>query len=216
MALADFFTVFSVATFAVYASQRIHMRQADDAIKVDKQVRTLADKLADRLQYYGIAVGKPGPDMAIELDEALLFKSGDYTIKDPSVLKTIRKALSDVKPEWNNNFVLIIRGHTDSVPVNTTKSPKPRYRDNLELSRFRAEEVEKQLAMDGIHPPDFQVVAEGVGEFEPVVANCKSGALTVCTSKGDYLDEQQLGKNRRIELRFGVFSGNAPRKILRP
>lgn len=209
IAIADFFTVFSVATFAVYTTQRIRMRRADDAIQVDSQVRTLVNTLAERLRVHGIPVNEPGPDMAIELPEISLFDSGEFRIKDRSNLQKIALALRDVQKTWRQNFVLIVRGHTDSRPPRLN----PWYRNNLELSRLRAQEVEKNLAYAGIHPPEFQVVAEGVGPAEPIVVNCRSGTRIDCLSQQDYLLSEQLKRNRRIELRFGVFSGNAAHEI---
>lgn len=204
IALADFFTVFSVATFGVYAAQRNRMLKAEAVIRVDRQVSNLAKQLAERLQAHGIAVDKPDENMAIQLPAVLLFESGDWIIKSPSAIDKIVAALKDVQKEWRGNFVLVIRGHTDSVPPKRTA----KYHDNLELSRWRAEAMAISLAKTGISPPSFQVVAEGVGEFEPVIPNCRSGVRVKCLSKSDFLENDELSKNRRIELRFGVFSGN--------
>jgi outer membrane protein OmpA-like peptidoglycan-associated protein len=119
-------------------------------------------------------------------------------------LENIAAALQDVQQVWNRNFILVVRGHTDSRP------PKRflLYRDNLELSELRARAVEKSLAASGIRPPQFQIVAQGMGDTEPHVANCRSGALIHCLSPDDYRSSGDLERNRRIELRFGVFSGN--------
>ncbi len=205
IALADFFTVFSLATFALYSSQRARLNQIQNTITFDNQVRELAESLAERLRHYGLQVGDPGPNMAINLPEVLLFDSGQFTIKDPSNLAKIALALKDVRRKWNRNFILVVRGHTDSRPPRT----RLLYRDNQELSEFRARAVEKSLVGSGIGPPEFQIVAQGLGEAEPLVPNCRNGIRIVCGAPGNFLDSDQLGKNRRIELRFGVFSGNA-------
>lgn len=209
IAIADFFTVFSVATFAVYTTQRIRMKQADNVINVDRQVRNLAEAVAKRLRYYGISAKDPGADMAIELPEVTLFEDSKWEINDQSNLEKIAHALQDVQQQWNKNFMLVVRGHADSRPPSDTAP----YRSNLQLSEWRAQTVETSLASRGIRPPQFQIVAEGVGESEPVLANCRGGALIRCTSNRDYKDADQLKRNRRIELRFGVFSGNLPTVI---
>src|SRR4051794_23240265 len=89
IALADFFAVFSLSIFAIYLSQEARLRQIDHVINVDRQVRTLADTLTERLRVHGINVDDPGPNMAIELPEVLLFESGKYSIRSQSSLESI-------------------------------------------------------------------------------------------------------------------------------
>ena len=63
--------------------------------------------------------------------------------------------------------------------------------------------------------PDAPMVggaAAGVGQEEPAVDNCRGPSLkrrAHCASDLEILDEFEIAKNRRIELKFGHFSGNA-------
>ena len=54
----------------------------------------------------------------------------------------------------------------------------------------------------------FHVLAEGVGEYEPIVDNCERDYLQRprwnCTP---LLPPDELEQNRRIELRFAIFPG---------
>jgi len=67
------------------------------------------------------------------------------------------------------------------------------------------------LAANGVSAPAFQIAAQGVGQEEPIVDNCTGESPTPRA----YCQEDQirapaeLARNRRIELRFGFFSGNA-------
>jgi outer membrane protein OmpA-like peptidoglycan-associated protein len=211
IALADFFTALSLTAFALYASHRA----MSGAIPVDFQVRRLALDLVGRLQYRGIQASQPGSDVSIVLPEVLLFNSGDFHINDRSNLAKIADALKDVQSDWHRNFVLVIIGHTDSKPPIIRCSnyhPCP-YRDNLALSQLRAQEVRDTLRTYGIHSPEFQVAAEGVGPAQPLVPNCRNGVRIDCGSDDNYVDVAFRAKNRRIELRFGVFSGNTSKTV---
>jgi chemotaxis protein MotB len=59
------------------------------------------------------------------------------------------------------NWILRVDGHTDSVPIATS-----RYPSNWELSSARAISVIKFLINNGIHPD--RLAATGFGEFQPL------------------------------------------------
>jgi chemotaxis protein MotB len=115
----------------------------------------------------------------------VLFPSGSEIINDAG--RTEMKKLADAIIELQReippeiNWVLRVDGHTDNVPVSTTR----RYRDNWELSSARATSVVKFLIENGV--PANRLVAAGFGEFQPL--------------DGTDTDEART-RNRRIELKL--------------
>ncbi len=90
-------------------------------------------------------------------------------------LKDIAKKIPP-KIEW----VLRVDGHTDSVPIKTSRFPS-----NWELSTARAISVVKYLVSQGIQPTNL--AATGFGEFQPIDPRS---------------DEIANRRNRRIELKL--------------
>ena len=85
-----------------------------------------------------------------------------------------------VKIPKNIDWILRVDGHTDQIPIRTT-----RFRSNWELSTARAISVVKFLVQRGISPTNL--AATGFGEFQPI----------------DPRDtEEAYIRNRRIELKL--------------
>lgn len=209
MAFADFFGALALLIFAVYIASRPPAAKDDghveELIRIDKEVKTLAAEIGEELRKRGIDVPVPDDNVAIVLPELLLFESGRYEVRDPQKALQVAAALRAVQDRWRRNFVLVIQGHTDARPPR----PNHEYSDNLELSRLRARAVEHYLTRMGVAPPRFQVVSQGVGPAHPVVPNCRSRSDAIdCAGPADFRSAEALAPNRRIELRFGVFSGN--------
>jgi outer membrane protein OmpA-like peptidoglycan-associated protein len=210
--MADFFAAIAVVSFALYAS---HRSRADQVIRIQNDVRELAERLRDELRKAGIPAQTRDEDLSIVLPSILFFESGRAEIRDSSNLTKVAEALKRVQDSWRENFVLVIQGYTDSRP------PKPgaAFRDNLELSRWRAQAVEKHLDQNGVRPPRFQLVSQGMGANKPVVKNCVDDNWIECGSLQRFRPSEELEENRRIELKFGVFTGNdqgAARKVESP
>jgi outer membrane protein OmpA-like peptidoglycan-associated protein len=201
VAVADFFTAIAVISFALYAS---HRSKTEQVIRIQDDVRQLAERLRTELQRNGIPAETRSEDLAIVLPSLLFFESGKAEIRDTSNITKVAAALKNVKDNWRDNFVLVIQGYTDSRPP----LPNAAFRDNLELSRWRAQAVEEQLDRNGVRPPQFQLVSQGMGANNPVVNNCLTSGPIECGSIQNYHIAPDLERNRRIELKFGVFTGN--------
>lgn len=113
----------------------------------------------------GITVNAP---IFFKIGEAELLKSA-YTLMD-----IIVKALK------NMEFNILVEGHTDDLPINTS-----RFRNNWDLSTSRASAVVSYMIQKGINP--MRLTAAGYAEFYPLVAN---------TSKAN------RAKNRRVEIKI--------------
>ena len=114
----------------------------------------------------------------------ILFDSGSVDIQTSGrvalslIAKTIIDLIDEIPTELN--WVLQIDGHTDKVPIATSKFPS-----NWELSHARALEVVKFFIGQGI--PAERLSANGYGEYQPI---------NLGSSRED------LKQNRRIELKI--------------
>ena len=114
----------------------------------------------------------------------ILFESGSIEIQSSGrvALSLIAKTISDLIDEIPTelNWVLQIDGHTDKVPISTSKFPS-----NWELSHARALEVVKFFIGQGV--PADRLSANGYGEYQPI-------------NLGD--TREDLKQNRRMELKI--------------
>jgi flagellar motor protein MotB len=201
IAFADFFVALSVVAIALYGFQQ------QQNFRITEPVKQLAEQLAGELKGLGVDVKYDKGSAALTMPDTFLFESGGYTLRDPVKLGAIASALRNVAGDWHGGFVLVIRGHTDAYPP----SRDARFRTNLELSALRARAMQEALGREGIVAPRFQIATQGVGEFEPHVDNClgRSPVMRVkCEAGAEFRSKEELQPNRRIELRFGFFSGN--------
>jgi len=119
----------------------------------------------------------------ISLAANALFPTGSDQFSDKG-LKALNKIGAVLKASGRK---LIIQGHTDNQPINTTRFPS-----NWELSAARATRIVRYLiSRQGINPS--QIVAVAYGEHKPVASNDT---------------EQGRAKNRRIEIM--MVTGAAP------
>lgn len=114
----------------------------------------------------------------------VLFATGSADLGEAgqSQLDRLAKALADVSERIPKdlNWVLRVDGHTDRVPIATTRFPS-----NWELSSARAISVVRFLIGRGI--PAERLVAAGFGENHPIDAG---------------KDETAMRRNRRIEFKL--------------
>jgi len=117
--------------------------------------------------------------VTITLGEALFFASGSDVLQ-PSAIPIINRIAEKLKQVNKPGLALSIEGHTDDQKV----SGANRFRDNWELSFFRAKAVLAYIQSQNIFPPDNLNVA-GYAEFHPVAPNT--------TAEG-------RARNRRVDL----------------
>jgi chemotaxis protein MotB len=116
----------------------------------------------------------------INLPAKLLFKEGQAVITNPDAILFLRR-VALIIAQLPQDIEVSVRGHTDNSPVGSSS----RFKDNWELSSFRAVSVLKQLVKNGVSPK--KIHGAGFGEYRPVATNStKEGRL----------------KNRRVEIRF--------------
>lgn len=114
----------------------------------------------------------------VSLEEKLLFGSGSYSVaaKGQDALKKLAGVL-----EQNPDIQILIEGHTDNVPINSTSNLMI---DNWDLSVKRATSIVRIL-LDNSSIDPTRLTAAGRGEFLPIADN------TITEGKQ---------KNRRTEI----------------
>ncbi|GAA0876906.1 OmpA family protein [Wandonia haliotis] len=98
----------------------------------------------------------------ISMSDKLLFKSGSASVenKGQEALGIVARVL-----EKNQDFDILIEGHTDNVPIKTAQ-----YADNWDLSVARATSIVRILAGKYNLDPK-RLTASGKGEFSPRASN---------------------------------------------
>ena len=138
----------------------------------------LASALQDELQRGSVALRQRGNKLTLALASGDLFAQGDATMTPAgtSLLERIGAALQQFR-----NQRIEVAGHTDSIPVRIDNR-RP-FRDNLELSRARAQHASQTLIDSGLGADRIKTV--GYAATKPLASNK--------TAEG-------RSKNRRVEI----------------
>jgi chemotaxis protein MotB len=108
-----------------------------------------------------VTIKKDTRGVLIELQDNILFDSGDAKLKQDSI--PLLKKISGLLSKFPNE--VIVEGHTDNLPIN-----KGYYQSNWELSSDRANKVVRYfIEKEGIDGKRFQAV--GLGEYRPIDTN---------------------------------------------
>ncbi|MFA5340348.1 MAG: flagellar motor protein MotB [Clostridia bacterium] len=94
----------------------------------------------------------------------ILFDSG-YADLDEDALDVLIVILGVISQYEDYLDKLVIEGNTDDIPINTT-----RYRDNFELSIYRALNVFYFIQREGLFPAN-KIEIKGYGENNPIASN---------------------------------------------
>lgn len=98
----------------------------------------------------------------VSLSEELLFRSGSSTVNQKG--KKALEGLASVLTK-NPNLQINIEGHTDSIPIHTS-----RFLDNWDLSVLRATSVVR-LLVDQYHVSPDNIIASGRADNLPIATN---------------------------------------------
>jgi len=130
----------------------------------DSVVASLKKKVTDALigfENNGLTIEQKNGKVYVSLEERLLFASGSITVdvKGIEALKKLAKVL-----EQNADINVLIEGHTDNVPYNSSGGA---IKDNWDLSVLRATSIVKIIATSAKVDP-LRLTAAGRGEFSPI------------------------------------------------
>jgi chemotaxis protein MotB len=134
--------------------------------KQDSVTNALRRAVSDALIGFegkGLSVHVKDGKVYVSMEEKLLFASGKWEVSSDgnTALKDLARVL-----EKNPDISVLIEGHTDNVPLNSSNQVK----DNWDLSVMRATAIVKILLANGKIDPK-RLVASGRGEFLPVEPN---------------------------------------------
>ncbi len=162
-----------------------------------EKMQQAAQKLAEEMQIIGqdkqIKVeydAKGG--IKITLPDTVLFDRGSAELKSESfpVIETITKILESL-----TDIFIEIKGHTDNTPIINN----PQFRDNYDLSYYRADQVMRKLlsVSSSLSPEMFEVTA--CGPSQPLTTN---------------LTEEGRKENRRVEIFVRGFLGEEEKELI--
>lgn len=135
------------------------------AVKMEEtQVSSIRQQLCDALKCFTpdeVTIKERGGELYVSMYDKLLFPTGSTKVNERG--KKALKILSGVLK--NNNMKIMVEGHTDSLPIHTT-----RFNDNWDLSVIRATSVLRVLTKEDKLDP-ARIIASGKGKFQPFYSN---------------------------------------------
>ncbi|MDB3906112.1 OmpA family protein [Crocinitomicaceae bacterium] len=162
---------------ALITEQQEELKNLQEIIQQQEEAtRLLKEKVTNALKNFesqGLSVEERNGKIYVSLEAKLLFASGSTSVEPNG-----KKALIELATVLENEkeLEIIVEGHTDADPMNSSKHPK----NNWELSVLRSTSViEIMIGNSNMDPK--QLMAAGRSEFHPVDPNNKA-------------------KNRRIEI----------------
>ncbi|MFO0795370.1 MAG: OmpA family protein [Candidatus Brocadiaceae bacterium] len=144
-----------------------------------KRLENSRRELEEKLKGTGAIVRVKNGAVSVVLPDAILFDSGQTTLRPQS--KTTLKKIANILKSEAPNETIRIEGHTDNDPV---VKQKEKYKTNWELSASRAAAVLHYMVEEcGVSPS--RVYISGFGQYQPIADNkSKAGKA----------------KNRRVEF----------------
>jgi len=162
-----------------------------------EKMQQAAQKLAEEMQIIGqdkqvkVEYDAKG-GIKITLPDTVLFDRGSAEIKPEAfpIIETIAKIL-----EGLTDVFIEIKGHTDNTPIVNN----PRFRDNYDLSYYRADQVMRKLlsVSSSLSPEMFEITA--CGPSQPLTTN---------------LTEEGRKENRRVEIFVRGFLGEEDMELI--
>lgn len=157
------------------ANEIVEAEKMAESMEMAEDIEAMVEQLNLSSQ---VEVMSTSSYVLLNMNGGILFDSGQDTLKNEamSILDRVGVILSDY-----DGYIIEIVGHTDNVPINSTKFP-----DNTMLSVCRAYTVFKYLENNsGIDP--YYMKSSGRGENVPIADNS--------TAEG-------RAQNRRVEIKI--------------
>jgi chemotaxis protein MotB len=165
----------------IAASPEDSLSAASEAADLSLLQDELKNALRNEIALHEVALHRESDGLVVSLREFGFFDSGSPALKTEALpsLDRIASLLA------TRNCRLRIEGHTDNVPIHTTKMPS-----NWELSTARAVELIRILIVRDRLAPE-RLSAAGFAEYHPIASNSTA---------------QGRAQNRRVDI---VILGNA-------
>ncbi len=188
--LTLFILIFSLSKFDLGKFEQ--MKASIDKEFLKKEVSTTSfEKLGIKMEtifkqfnmHQEVNVKASPRGLVINLSSNSLYDKGSAEIK-PQMLPVLEKVSQAIQKSGFNNYVVEVDGHTDDIPINSTK-----YETNWELSTNRATNVVKYFIQKGIPPSKLR--AAGYADSRPILPNIDENGIP---------NEANRAKNRRVEI----------------
>ena len=162
-----------------------------------EKIQQAAQKLAEEMQIIGqdkqvkVEYDAKG-GIKITLPDTVLFDRGSAELKPEAfpIIETIAKMLESL-----TDVFIEVKGHTDNTPLINN----PQFRDNYDLSYYRADQVMRKLLSisSSLSPEMFEITA--CGPSQPLTTN---------------LTEEGRKENRRVEIFVRGFLGEEEMELI--
>ncbi len=166
--------------------ERIEKEQYANRVLVEELQATIAnleDKLLTEKQdspKSAVAINPERTSRTLAVFGGDTFQSGQIVINE-NLMNTVKELVQDILS--SPGYRVIIEGHTDNIPIRSSKGN--RYIDNMELSFLRAKAVAKVLVEEGVSTERISVI--GYGDTRPKTSNDT---------------KEDRAKNRRVEVKL--------------
>ncbi len=154
-----------------------------DDSELAKEIKELAKKAEESEMLGQIEVNEEKEGLEITFRSNILFQSGSAELKKE--IESTMKQLVGIILKSVKNAEIMIAGHTDDVPINTSKFPS-----NWELSAARAATVVKEFEINGYESK--LLVAMGYGSSRPSYPNRSADGTPLPVNRE---------KNRRVVIK---------------
>lgn len=151
----------TAGSVAIQISPNASRASAENSVDTEALRKELSEALGNEIRKKKVQM-RIGPDgLVVSLREIGFFDSGEAKLL-PEAIPTITRLAKVLEQK---DFEVRVEGHTDNVPIHTT-----RFNSNWELSTARATEVVSILVREyGFDPRSVSVA--GYAEFRPIVSN---------------------------------------------
>ena len=146
-----------------YRLNQLRNEKAKEINKLEEAKGELSEKLKDELDEYKAKLEMTERGLVLTFLDEIFFDSGQAKIK--SQAKATLDKVSNVLTEEVPDYLIVIEGHTDNVPIKFS-----RWRSNWELASARALAVLHHL-IDKTDLNPQRISAHSYGEYMPVVDN---------------------------------------------
>ncbi|KUJ71849.1 OmpA family protein [Thiomicrospira sp. WB1] len=189
--LAFFVLIFSISEISQTKFEALQTSLGHELLKKEEVVNPLEklqSNLSEILERYEIspqeALTLDGDELRIDLPGELLFESASTDLSTESQ-QLIRSVADEIKAFPLPNYLIEIEGHTDDVPINTTRFPS-----NWALSSGRAISVLKIFFESGIDKHRLKAI--GYADTRPKAPN---------RDQFDRAIPENQAENRRVEIK---------------
>jgi chemotaxis protein MotB len=143
-------------------TQEMTRKLSAEILSLQKLQLKLQALLQPLIEKHEVVIQSQPLTLTIQLDDSVLFASGEAVLTPPAV--SLLNQLAASLAQLPAPFTIVVQGFTDSQPIDTAQ-----FSSNWSLSAERAVRVVELFAKDSVNGK--QLAAQGFGEFAPIASN---------------------------------------------